>query len=89
MEIDENLRRYDLTAWEQAQHIERRETLLQQKGERAKAHGNGSNQHTSKGDTVSPLRTNADLAAEAGISERTYQRRAKIGRDIAPPPPTS
>ena len=29
-------------------------------------------------------KTTADLAAEAGMSERTYQRRSKVGRDIAP-----
>ena len=82
LEIDENLRRYDLTAWEQSQHIERRETLLKKKGQRAKA-SPGSNQHEVPV-TVTGTKTTADLATEAGMSERTYQRRSKVGRDIAP-----
>ena len=80
LEIDENLRRYDLTAWEQSQHIERREVLLKKRGQRAKAN---DNRHTSRGVTVTPLKTTADLADEAGMSKRTYKRRAAVGRDIA------
>ena len=81
LEIDENLRRYDLTAWEQSQHIERREALLKKKGERAKQ---GENQHKGGGVTVTPPKTTADLATESGMSERTYKRRVAVGRDIAP-----
>ena len=82
LEIDENLRRYDLTAWEQSQHIERREALLKKKDERAKA-SPGSNQHKVPV-TVTGTKTTADLATEAGMSERTYRRRSAVGRDIAP-----
>ena len=82
LEIDENLRRYDLTAWEQSQHIERRETLLKKKGQRAKV---GDNQHEGGRLTVSrPEKTTADLATEAGMSKATYKRRSAVGRDIAP-----
>lgn len=81
---DENLRRYDLTAWEQSQHIDRREELLKKKGERRKDGGNGSNQHKSNPVTVTGLqKSTAELATEAGMSERTYQRRAKVGHSIA------
>ncbi len=85
LEIDENLRRYDLTAWEQSQHIERREKLLKQKGQRKTDGGNGSNQHESNRLTVRQLqKTTADLAEEAGMSRATYARRAQVGRSIAP-----
>lgn len=29
------------------------------------------------------MKTNADLADEAGMSKATYERRSKVGRDIA------
>ena len=81
LEIDENLRRYDLTAWEQSQHIERREVLLKRKGERATPRDNHRKDAPA---TVTGAKTTADLAAEAGMSKRTYARRAAVGRDIAP-----
>ena len=79
LEIDENLRRYDLTAWEQSQHIERREKLLTEKGQR-RTDGRYSNPVTVTG----LEKTTADLAEEAGMSESTYKRRAQVGRSIAP-----
>ncbi|WP_228282516.1 MT-A70 family methyltransferase [Rubrobacter tropicus] len=76
-EIDENLCRNDLTVWEQSRHVAERERILDARNERAQS---GDNRHSnSRGDTVSPL-TNERLAGEAGMSERTYQRRHKIGR---------
>ena len=81
LEIDENLRRYDLTAWEQSRHIERREALLKKKGQRAKA-SPGTNQHEVPL-TVSGTKTTAELANEAGMSTATYKRRSAVGRDIA------
>ena len=80
LEIDENLRRYDLTAWEQSQHIERREALLKKRGQRDTPGGNRKS--PSHGETVKP-KTAKDLAGEVGMSRATYQRRSKVGRDIA------
>lgn len=80
VEIDENLRRHDLSVWEQSKHIARREELMSQQGERAPG-------HRPKSDTVSDLpapRTTPQIAADAGMSDRTWQRRAKVGRSITP-----
>jgi hypothetical protein len=73
-EIDENLKRFDLTVWEQSKHIARREALMVARGERATSH------RPNKGDTVSPLSTTEQLADSLGLHERTYQRRKAIGR---------
>ena len=52
---------------------------FQKKGERRKDGGSGSNQHGSKSATVTHLhKTTPELAAEAGMSERTYKRREKL-----------
>lgn len=52
-EIDENLRRVELTVLEQAEHLMRREELLDARGQRARP---GDNQHNGNGggETVSP-----------------------------------
>lgn len=39
---------------------------------------------TFRGDTVSPLKTTEEIAKEAGLSERSAQRRLQIARDILP-----
>lgn len=83
-EIDENLRRNELTVLEQGEHLLRRNEILEARGERAAGYGNGSNQFESKGETVSPLLTTSDIAAEVGLSERSAQQRLQVARDIIP-----
>jgi len=85
-EIDENLIRNELTELQTSQWIRRREELIDKLGQRAPcgrrsqapAEGDG------KGEIVSPLRTTADLAAEIGLSERSYQQRKQIAAGLAP-----
>jgi phosphoglycolate phosphatase-like HAD superfamily hydrolase len=72
-EIDENLRRTELTVLEQAEHLLRREELLAAKGVRAKA---GDNQHTD-------ATTTATIADSMGISERSAQQRLQIARGLS------
>lgn len=79
-EIDENLQRNDLTVLEQADHLHRRNQILEEKGQRARV---GDNQHRG-GDTVTPPKTTAEIAADMGLSERSAQRRAQIARDLLP-----
>jgi ParB-like chromosome segregation protein Spo0J len=91
-EIDENLKRLDLTVWEQSKHAEERERVLEAMGERAKR---GDNRHSRPATvagldqdgapaTVAGARTTADVANEAGMSERSWQQRTKIGRALGP-----
>ena len=79
-EIDENLNRNDLTVLEQGEHLQRRNEILDAMGMRAVSGTNLKNLTT--GDTVSPVQTTDDLAAEIGISERSVQRKIQIARDI-------
>lgn len=80
--IDENLMRADLTVLEQSEHLARREEILRERGLRATA---GDNQHAGGGETVSPPPvTTADIARQAGLSERGAQQRTQIARSIAP-----
>ena len=83
-EIDENLRRTELSVLEQGEHLIRRQELLEAKGLRAKA-SPGTNQHV-VGETVSPTTTvtTAAMAAELGISERSAQQRTQIARRLDP-----
>ena len=69
-QIDENLKRHDLSVLEQGEHLARRNDILVARGERAPSHGSGSNQYQSKGATVAPLQTTQDIADEAGMSKR-------------------
>ena len=78
-EIDENLIRNDLTVIEQAEHLQRRNEILEQMGERREV-----GRYQSNGDTVSPLKTTKDIAKEVGLSERSTQRRCQIARAIIP-----
>ena len=85
VEIDENLRRSELTILEEAQHYARRDEIMQAKGLRAKA-SNGRNQHTSAvGAPGAPTITTAQMAAQMGMSERAAQERMQIARGITPP----
>jgi hypothetical protein len=72
-EIDENLRSHHLTRAEEARHIARREELMQAKGERRTV---GRHSNTATVAVLEP-KTTEELAKEAGMSERTYQQRAK------------
>lgn len=81
-EIDENLRRCELTVLEQGELLLRRDEILRAKGERWR--GDGDNQYTRGGETISPPKSSADIASEIGLSERSAQQRMQIARDIAP-----
>ena len=84
VEIDENLRRSELTILEEAQHYARRDEIMQAKGLRAKA-SNGQNQHTSAvGAPGAPTITTAQMAAQMGMSERAAQERMQIARGLTP-----
>lgn len=84
-EIDENLRRNELTVLQQAQHLQQREQVLEQMGLRAKVGWNG-NQHTEKvgGETISPPKTTDDIAQEVGLTGRSVQHRKQIANKITP-----
>ena len=82
-EIDENLRRTELTVLEQAQHFARRDEILRAKGLRAAA-SNGRNQYTEVGAPGAPTITTADMAEQMNISERAAQERLQIARAILP-----
>lgn len=98
-EVDENLKRNELTVLEQSEHIARREEILESMGLRAKA-SPGTNQYTKSsneplpiieslsggvvGDTVTPTKTTQDLAQEIGINPRSLQRRKQIAKKIEP-----
>ena len=69
IEVEENLSRTELDAIEVAEHIERREEILDQLGIRMK---NGGNQY-SKGMVTTP-----DLAKQLGMSSRTYRMKREI-----------
>ena len=75
-EIDENLRRSNLTVLEEAEHLLRREELLEAKGSRAPAH------RPEKGETISPFSTTAHIAESMGLSERSAQQRLQIARKL-------
>jgi len=77
-EIDENLKRNDLTALEEGEHLLKREKLLEDIGQRAPDH------RPKKGEESSPLETTADIAKQVGLSERIAQQRKQIARDLAP-----
>jgi hypothetical protein len=71
------------TALEEGEHFNERDEILVARGERATQANKG---HTGKyevtGEIISPVRTTASLAAEAGLSERSAQQRRQIARDV-------
>lgn len=83
-EIDENLMRAELTVLEQAEHLARRNELLEELDQRAQAGWNGNQYQKVGGDNVTPPKTTAGIAAEMGFDERSAQRRLQIAREIAP-----
>ena len=80
VEIDENLRRADLTVLQQAEHLEARNQELERLGLRAPSH----RPQEGKGATVAPLKTTKNLAAEIGLSKRSAQLRMQIARQLSP-----
>ena len=80
-EIDENLRRNDLTNLEQGEHLLRRNEILEERDLRTKQ---GDNRFTLKdrGDNLTPLQTTEQIAEEVGLKERTAQRRQQVAREI-------
>jgi ParB family chromosome partitioning protein len=83
-EIDENLRRNELTVLEQADHLQRREQILIERGQRAGAPAPADDEGAARGETVSPPQTTADMAGAMGISERSAQQRLQIARNLDP-----
>ncbi len=79
-EIDENLRRSNLTVLEESEHLLRREELLEAKGARAQSGTNVRN--TATGGTVPPVARTADIATEMGISESSAHKRLQIARNL-------
>lgn len=82
-EIDENLIRNNLSVLEQGEHLLRRNQILDEKGMRAHSGTNIKNMFTT-GETVSPVKTTAEIAADLGLSERSAQQRQQIARDLLP-----
>ena len=78
-EIDENLIRNDLTAMEQGEHLVRRDEILTALGVRAEV---GQGRPAKNGESDSPLKTTASIAAEVGLSDSA--RRAEPRRLIGP-----
>lgn len=76
-EIDENLKRLDLTELERDAHYAEREKLMRANGER-QTHG-GDRRSSGQ---VGHLKRTEDIAAEHGEAERTYRRRKSIGERI-------
>jgi ParB/RepB/Spo0J family partition protein len=76
-EIDENLMRNDLTVLEQGEHLARRQELVGWKI--------GENQHTVCGsEMISYPKSQAELAKEIGMTERTARNRVQAARNILP-----
>lgn len=80
-EIDENLQRNELTVLEQAEHLDRRDQILREKGMRAES---GMARSRLTGVTLTPVKTTAEVASEMGMSENSAQKRMQIARNILP-----
>jgi hypothetical protein len=85
-EIDENLRRTELTVLEQADHLLRREQILEAKGLRAQR---GDNQHSGGGETVSPPPTATTASVEEGEMGFVERIAPRGGETVSPPPFTT
>jgi hypothetical protein len=79
-EIDENLKRQDLTVLEQGEHLQRREELLTAKGLRAQV-GEGRPPLENPAKSAA-LKTTSDIGKEVGLSERSVRSRTKIAKDL-------
>jgi len=80
-EIDENLIRNDLDAISMGEKAIRRDEILEALGLRARI---GDNQHTGGGAESAPPKTTANIAKEAGVSERVLQENKQLARDLVP-----
>ena len=80
-EIDENLIRNDLDAISIGELAIRRDEILEALGLRAKA---GQGRPSKNGAISAPLKTTADIAKEAGVSERSLQENKQLARDLVP-----
>lgn len=76
VEIEENLQRSELSTWEKAQHIKRKEAILDELGLRA---GRGQRVDDSEPD---PVQTTTDLAKSMGVTRRNYQQLRQIGDSV-------
>lgn len=68
-ELDENAARVNLSPLEMAEHIAKREELIEAMGYHI---GSGINQHSSRKKTIK------ELASELGMSERTYKMKKQV-----------
>ncbi len=66
-----------LTIYEQSKHAEERERVLEAMGQRA---ARGDNRHSRPATVAGLEKTTDEIAKQAGMSERSWQTRAKIGR---------
>lgn len=80
-EIDEKLRRNELSVLEQGELLQRRDEVLDELGVRAKR---GENRFTNRGAENAPLTTTSAIAHEVGLSERRAQERKQIAKNLAP-----
>lgn len=82
VEIDENLKRSELNDLELGRFLQRRNEILEAKGERARV---GENQYSNGGhETVSPPKTTEEIAEGIGLSKRAAQQKVQMARDISP-----
>jgi len=80
-EIDENLIRNELDPISIGELAIRRDEILDALGLRAKQ---GDNRFTDRGADSAPLQTTANIAKEAGVSERVLQENKQLARDLTP-----
>jgi hypothetical protein len=77
-EIDENLKRAELSILERGEHLVRRSEILKEMGVRAPSG------RPRKGASDAPLSTTEDLAEQAGIAKRTAQEDMNLARALPP-----
>lgn len=77
-EIDENFVRNELDPISMGEHANRRDEILEALGVRA----NQSNKGKPTGADSAPVKKTADIAKEAGVSERVLQENKQIARNL-------
>ena len=78
VEIDENLMRNDLTVLEQGEHLARRQELLGYK------HGGDRKSDEYQEEIISSRKSQSEIAAEIGITDRSARNRMQVARNIIP-----
>jgi len=74
-----------LQSLNKVKHLQRRNEVLKEKGERREVGGDGSNQYVSKGENgFHHLQSTKDVAKEIGLKERSAQQYIQAARDITP-----